>query len=210
MSQFEGAAPHPSPFAKREGGNPFSTRHVRPGALEYLFGNEHGAAELHERLRQNAWLGEIVGPHGSGKSTLLATLAPGFQQAGRQVVHISLHDGQRRLPVSIAQSRTWNEATQVVVDGYEQLGWWSRHWLDLTRRRRGAGLLVTTHASVGLPLLVSTSPSLPSMQAIVARLLPMGCVLITPDDVARCYEQHRGNARELLFALYDLYELRRR
>lgn len=60
-----------------------------------------------------------------------------------------------------------------------------------------------------LPELYRTVISLDELQALVARLLPPGPPLISPDDVTQAYEQHGPNVRELLFAMYDLYELRR-
>lgn len=191
-------------------GNPFSTRHIRPGAIPYLFASKQGRTELKEKLQANGWRGEIVGPHGCGKSTLLATLLPELERAGRIVFHITVREGERRLPVSKADWQAWTSNTQVVIDGYEQLGWWQRRWLDGVCRRSGAGLLVTAHESVGLPHLIRVVLSLETMQAVVARLLPAGCPCISPEDVARVYREKGGNARETLFGLYDLYELRRR
>lgn len=191
-------------------GNPFSTRHIRPGAMVYLFSDEASADGLIARLRDRQWRGEIVGPHGSGKSTLLATLFPLLEQAGRKVVVFTLHAGERRLPVSTAECKSWNGDTQVVVDGYEQLGWWSRRWLDLTCRARGSGLLVTTHQSVGLPTIYQTATSLTVLKAIVDLLLPPNSHVISPADVTEVAMAHGGNTREALFALYDLYETRRR
>jgi energy-coupling factor transporter ATP-binding protein EcfA2 len=178
--------------------------------LDYIFPVPEGAAQLVARLQDNDWRGEIVGPHGSGKSTLLATLIPLLEEAGRHTVHVVLRKGQRRLPITSGQMRAWNERTLVVVDGYEQLAWWSRHRLDAACRRGRAGLLVTAHESVGLPPLTRTTFTLDTLAALVARLLPAGCTLISRDDMARCLEQHPSNARETLFALYDLYEARRR
>lgn len=204
----DSAARHSSPERLASEGNPFSTRNVRPGAIEYLFESGTSAVALVARLRENHWRGEIVGPHGSGKSTFLATLLPLLEQSGRKVAHFVLHGGERQLPVSTRESRVWNSDTQVVVDGYEQLGWWSRRWLELTCRKRGSGLLVTAHASVGLPPLLQTTSSLEALRTIALRLQPTP-PLVTSDDVTRAFEQHSGNAREALFALYDLYELRR-
>ncbi len=69
--------------------NPFSTRHVRPGALSFLFARGDSTAALVEQLQRNGWRGQITGPHGAGKSTLLATLVPELQRAGRQPVALS-------------------------------------------------------------------------------------------------------------------------
>jgi len=103
--------------------NPFSTRFIRPGAIRFLFPDGESAALLVQRLRENRWGGQIIGPHGSGKSTLLATLKPELETAGRQVLWITLHQGERRLPA--LDRRSLGPTTQLVIDGYEQLSWWT-------------------------------------------------------------------------------------
>jgi hypothetical protein len=64
--------------------NPFSTRHVRPGAIAYQFPPGKSADRLVQRLGENNWQGQIVGPHGSGKSALMAALKAAIEQSGRQ------------------------------------------------------------------------------------------------------------------------------
>lgn len=198
--------------------NPFATRFTRPGAVEFLFSGQDSLSTLVERLRQQAWWGEVVGPHGSGKSTLLAALIPELAAVGRNVVagripHAASanasSDPRDHLDPAVLfkQARTWTPETQLVLDSYEQLSWWSRRRLESLLRRRGAGLVATTHRSLGLPLLWQTQPSLPLAQKIVARLTADDAA-ITPDDVARAYQQCGGNLREMLFTLYDTYRER--
>jgi hypothetical protein len=97
----------------------------------------------------------------------------------------------------------------VIVDGYEQLSWWSRLRLKARCRSARAGLLVTAHTSVGLPDLFTTVPSLELAQQVVQRLLPSGDAQIAANDIAAAFDQQRGNLRETLFQLYDIYEQRR-
>jgi hypothetical protein len=189
--------------------NPFATRFIRPDAAPYLFPAEFSAQSLVEKLRASQWWGEIVGPHGAGKSTLLTALVKELTAAGRHVVRYALSESQRTLPTEAADTKPWNEATQVVVDGYEQLSWWSRWRLKSRCRRSRAGLLVTSHTSVGLPRLLAVEPSLAQAQRVVAALLPPGDATITPADVAQTFARQRANLRETLFALYDLYQARR-
>ncbi|MEX0818775.1 MAG: hypothetical protein WD070_04250, partial [Pirellulaceae bacterium] len=99
--------------------NPFSTAAVRPGAIEYQFGDDISAAALVSRLQENQWRGEIVGPHGSGKSTLLRTLFPLIEAAGRQVHHHVVKPTAPQLSVSSVEQATWTDTTQIVVEGYE-------------------------------------------------------------------------------------------
>ena len=189
--------------------NPFSTRHVRPGAIPYRFPAGQSTAGLVERLRNNHWRGQIVGPHGSGKSALVAALVAGIERAGRPTLLIELHDRQRRLPLSPGRMRGLALGTVVVVDGYEQLALWRRLVLKRFCRRRGLGLVATSHESVGLPDLCRTTTSLPLAREIVEQLLGEDPSPVTPGEVNERFKLHRGNMREILFDLYDLYERRR-
>jgi hypothetical protein len=190
--------------------NPFSTRCVQPGAAEYLFPAGHVAPQLVDRLRALGWWAQIVGPHGSGKSTLLHALRPHLEACGRRVESCHLQAGQTQLPWGAEHARQWTECTQLVIDGYEQLGWPARWWLRRCCRTRGAGGLVSTHRPLRLPVLWRTEATLAVAQQLVARLVPRPLAdRITEDDVARAYAAHPGNLRETLFALYDLFEQRR-
>ena len=94
-----------------------------------------------------------------------------------------------------------------MVDGYEQLGWLQRTWLKWQCRRHGAGLLVTAHDDLGLPPLWQTETNAELTQRVVARLLgEREAGWLSADQVERLFATHRGNLREVLFALYDLYE----
>jgi hypothetical protein len=188
--------------------NPFSTRFTRPGALPYLLPPGVDWAQLPIRLRDQAWMGQIVGPHGTGKSSFLVALLPALAAAGRQCVEAQLHGGQRRLPPGL-DSRRWTADTQLVVDGYEQLNRWARWRLRRAIARCGGGLLVTTHSSVGLPTLWTTEPSSELLAALVARLLGQASLGACQRAVVeRLFARSRGNLREALFDLYDLYERR--
>ena len=63
------------------------------------------------------------------------TLAPAWESAGKRVLLIELHDGQRRLPDSARGSIEQLEAGLVTVDGYEQLGFRDRAWLKPVSQR---------------------------------------------------------------------------
>jgi hypothetical protein len=184
--------------------NPFATRFVRPGAMPFLFPPAIDAAGLVARLRELDWRGAIVGPHGSGKSTLLETLRPELLRAGRRVVHFALHDGQRSLPPAPSGSQPWDCETIAIVDGYEQLGAWNRRRLERRCRRAGCGLLVTSHRPTRLPELYRTAVNCELLERIVERLVTDAGPLISADDVRRAFSVHGQNAREALFALYDL------
>ena len=190
-------------------GNPFSTRRVRPGAITYLFPPDEDAASLVARLSQQAWRGQIVGPHGSGKSTLLQSLLEEIHLAGRQPILVTLRDGERRLPRGSVTPAQLDAGKLLTVDGYEQLSRWSRWRLARACRRCGCGLLATSHYSVGFPDLMRVCSSLQVAQRVVAQLLRSAPCRITQTDVAEAFDRCRGNVRETLFDLYDLYERQR-
>ncbi len=187
-------------------GNPFSTRHTRPGAIAYRFPPGESPERLVERLRAGDWRGQIVGPHGSGKSTLLAAVLPALQSAGQRPLLVELHDGQRRLPADFRQSIEAAAAGVVVVDGYEQLAPWNRYRLRRLCRRRKLGLLVTTHRPVGLPDLFRTDVAPELAWDLVEHVLAGLPPLLTPEQLRQRLSRHRGNLREVFFDLYDLYE----
>jgi hypothetical protein len=191
-------------------GNPFSTDHVRPGAVDYLFPAGESAASFVDRLRCQGWSGQVVGPHGTGKSTLLASLVPAIRDTGREPFVIPLHDGRHRLAVSEWRAIASGCTAIVIIDGYEQLSAWSRFRLRLRCRRCGLGLLVTAHKAVGFPDLARTDVSPELALAVVDRLTPAGSNrTIEAAEVVDRLIARSGNLREALFDLYDLHEKRR-
>ena len=133
---------------------------------------------------------------------------PALRDSGRDVRRFHLQVGQRVLPVSDDEIGGWSPQTLVVVDGYEQLSWWQRWRLRRDCRVRGAGLLVTTHRPTRLPLLAQTSTSVTLLRQLVTVLLerhPNG-IELADADVVRAFESHRGNLREALLELYDVYQ----
>jgi len=189
--------------------NPFCTRRIRPGAVAYCFPAGVTAEDLIDRLRRNQWQGGIVGPHGSGKSALLARILTALEQAGQRAVLFELHDGERRLPRDwrrIIVSPASPAPTIVVVDGYEQLSAWSRFYLKRYCRRRQLGLLITSHAPMGLPEIFCTYSSLEMAINVVEQLLQNERIKISTEIIDDLFSRHGGNIRELLFDLYDLYQ----
>lgn len=190
--------------------NPFATRHIRPGALEFIFPPGQSAASLVEQLQAAGWLGQIIGPHGSGKSTLLAALLPALAAAGRTVVWRPIRaDGQTGASQGSDLPAELTPTSQVVIDGYEQLSWWLRRRWQGHCRRYGAGLLITAHADAGLPTLFQTQPTLEVAQQVVRQLLEPNETSVSSADVAAAWQAAQGNLRETLFKLFDVYQARR-
>jgi len=193
--------------ADSENSNPFSTRYIRPGATNFLFPPGVQADVILEQLRRQDWWGEIIGPHGSGKSALLAVLQPALCAAAMAPRMITLHGGVRGLRLRLDRELA-RQTRLIVVDGYEQLGAWTRWRLKRFCRRHGLGLLVTSHRRTGIPSLLQTRATLPLAQEIVQWLQRGRPSQITPQDVAQSFAKHGGNLREMLLDLYDVYAAR--
>jgi hypothetical protein len=186
--------------------NPFCTRHIRPGAMPFLFAPGQSVQLLIDRFRQADWWGEIIGPHGSGKSSLLAAITPEIEGTGRATLLVELHDGQRRLPTDLWRNPRLAAPMVLIVDGYEQLSRWNCIRLKRFCRVRRLGLLVTAHQSVGMPTLFQTSSSLALAEQIVGQLLASHDLALEPAAIRECYARQNGNLREMLFDLYDRYQ----
>lgn len=183
--------------------NPFATRFVAPGAIPYRFADPSGLKDLVRLLEANDGWGEIIGPHGSGKSTLVAALIP--QLTMWNVRRIRLNTSERKLPSNI-----WDRPlprTLLVIDGFEQLGYFRRRQVKKFCRKRQAGLLITAHQSMGLPRLHQTDVPSELAGKIIGGLVPAGAewVLEGFDALARL-RFHNGSLREVLFELYDRWE----
>jgi hypothetical protein len=196
-----------NPASSQSPDNPFSTRHVRPGAIDYLFPPGTNAESLLARLAVNSWRGQIVGPHGSGKSALLATLIGALEGSNRPVHLVELHDGQRRMPGDFRRTNKFTPNTLVIVDGYEQLGFFSRLGLRRFCQKRALGLLVTSHISVGFPDLFRTAPDMATTVRLVEQLAGRDWA-VSADEIRERFCAQQGNIREVLFDLYDVHERR--
>ena len=191
--------------------NPFATCWTRPGAIPFRFENGVDAEHLIAKLAAQNWRGAIIGPHGSGKSTLLETLKPALAAAGRNIHSVALRDGQRHLP-SDAFAALERIATNrlLIVDGYEQLSHFERLRLAWYCHRRQCGLLVTAHVSVGLPTLITLTPSPGLIEQLVVELCAEVSTPVAMDQVTASHARHGSNVRETFFDLYDHYEQVRR
>jgi hypothetical protein len=98
--------------------------------------------------------------------------------------------------------------TQIVIDGYEQLSWWSKLKVRRLASRTRAGLLATAHKDVGLPTVYETKPSEEVALAVAARLLAEKNTQFPRSEITGAYQAANGNVRETLFKLFDVYQTR--
>lgn len=190
-------------------GNPFSAPRFAPGAIPFLFPPGQSLELFLQRLRASRWRGQIVGPHGTGKSTLIATLLP-FLKQERTVHTITRRRGDTRLPAAFWHAlRQTTAPWLVVVDGYEQLGLWSRLRLAYASRGDEAGLLVTSHTDCGLPVLYRSHVTGELAHQLVTHLTGDPQSTPRPDVLAAHLRRHGGNVREVFFDLYDQHEAAR-
>jgi hypothetical protein len=161
------------------------------------------AVSLLSRLDALSYRAAIVGPHGSGKTTLLEDLEQVLAQRGFRITHVRLDADDRRLPREWGLSARRLEAGDIVcLDGAEQLGpiaWLWFRW----RARRAGGLIITTHRRGRLATLVTCATTAGLLDRIIQRLAPDGLVAAPP--AAELFARHRGNLRDALRELYDVY-----
>lgn len=138
--------------------NPFCTRFVRPGAIEYRFGDDHQdqLQSIYASIKSSA-RSLIIGPHGSGKSTLIHSLRPLLEQHYRTVIGFQLCDHRpARWPNRrrIAADR-WREIRErldqldrrdlLIIDGIEQLRAMDRFRLWGRNGQSRPAILATSH-----------------------------------------------------------------
>ena len=124
--------------------NPFSTRHVRPGAIPYQFPPGQSADSLVAELARSGWQGQIIGPHGCGKSSLLQALRPALESAGRRSLWVELHAHNRGWP-DVSRQLAVEPQGVLVIDGFEQCSRWRRWLIRRTCRRHGWDVHLATN-----------------------------------------------------------------
>lgn len=221
-----------APLTATLASNPFCTRLVRPGSVEYRFceqtngepkpdDSQSRCVEIVSRLQQHR-CGVIVGAHGSGKTTLLHSLRPALCDAFADIENVRLFASAsgrllarcqhaRRLTKQVysLQAQLWRGGL-LVVDGAEQL--WRP---DLTRllrkaRRRGQAVLATSHSPVGgMTILHETE-----VTSVLVSSLTESLLTEASPQVAKIVQAELGrqdwstltNVRDLWFELYDVVQ----
>jgi hypothetical protein len=188
--------------------NPFCAAKVRPGSVPFFFPPGRDAEQLLQKLERLGGAGQILGRHGAGKSTLLATLEQRLSDRKEDVERVLVTQDVRRLPGDLYGRIRGGRIGWLLIDGFEQLSRIARWRIKRACRRSATRLIVTAHASQGLPTLVEIVPEVSTICEVVRILSPTQAQWAEPDRVAALITAHGGNIREVLFELYDLYERR--
>lgn len=189
--------------------NPFSSRFIRPGAIEFRC-DEATLDALGRRLLTERRC-QLTGPHGSGKSTLLYSLAKWWSRhAGPAIILRIGPDGRAVHRRELPANNAIRPQTLHCIDGWDGLGPLQRVWRNCRdwRTCRNHTLVTNHRARSNWSQLMACEPRLPTMLEIVAHLqrhLPPN-KRVGADQVKLAFQRHRGNARETLFELYDVFE----
>ncbi len=205
--------------------NPFCTRLVRPGAIDYWFSENRTEDSQSSIMRIVASLqqyrrGLIVGAHGTGKTTLLHALRPILQDSFAEVQYVQLSAPcSRRLRGRYTHMRSaaqqlfarqsqLGQGGLLVVDGAEQL--WRFDLWRLLRNARNASqaVLATGHQPVrGMRILHQTRLTRQLVHALTESLLldvPPWLANVVLEELGRRECGRLTNVRDLWFDLYDV------
>ncbi len=196
--------------------NPFSTRFIQPGAIPYKCFDGGTVTELAKRfLILPSKRGIIIGPHGSGKSTLVASLVSKMPSIlPKSKIHPLRFSTDKSAATSLNRSiKEWTRHSIAILDGYEQLRFWSRLRVEWIARGRLISILATAHRPVrGFETIWETSVNQASSQWVVEQLLlqsglPNGANnLLHSEAWSRSRAKHGQNLRESLFDMYDWWQ----
>jgi hypothetical protein len=182
--------------------NPFRTDRILN--IRYRF--RQGTLEaLMEKFASEGYRASITGPEGSGKTTLMEDMEPGLAAHGFKIRKLTLDRTAGPIPrkalscfISGMTSRD-----MILLDGAEQMGRLS--WLRFKHAsKRAGGLLITSHKAGMLPAIHECAPSPDTLDWILEKLLDAGAEAARP-AAQDLYQDHGGNLREVLRALYDMY-----
>ena len=185
--------------------NPFNTDSVL-GVRYRLRGRTR--EELLARLDGLGYRAAIVGPHGAGKTTLLEDLEPHLTSLGFSLIRLRLDEETRRFERAFLKSlfRDLSERDVLLFDGAEQMG--RLAWMTFKRRtKKAAGLIITSHERGRLPTLIECQTSPELLHEIIIELTGDGGGA-RRGAAERLHAKHRGNLRDALREMYDVYSER--
>jgi hypothetical protein len=182
--------------------NPFCAARIDRLAYRPINGS---LEQLVTKLVQMDYRGAIVGAEGSGKTTLLTDLGRRLSEKGFVVrsVFVSL-----ARPFTRARRKEFIREARpgeiVLLDGADHLGPIAWRLFKTNVLESARGLIITSHKVGLLPTLIECSTNAELLQQLVSELLGDGA-RIKHDFLDDIFREHRGNIRDCLRQLYDLY-----
>jgi hypothetical protein len=180
--------------------NPFRTDRVLTIRYRMIDGSFPG---MMDRLAELGYRGAIIGPKGAGKTTLLEDLEPALTALDFNITRLRLDDLQRSFPPAFLENFFDGLSARdfVLFDGAERLS--RLAWLRFKRKtKKAGGLIVTSHRAGLLPTLKECRTTPEVLAEILEKLAG------TPPaekEVLLLYKRHKGNLREALREMYDIY-----
>jgi hypothetical protein len=181
--------------------NPFRTERLLRLHYRFFQTDWPGVLARLERMRYRA---ALVGPHGSGKTTLLEDLWERLREKSFGTRFIRLDAEHRSLESGFVRTLFAGVGCNdiILLDGAEQMNPIAWHWFRW-RSRKARGLIITTHHSGRLPVLLECRTSAALLAQIAGEILDL-----EPDAIRATaellFEKHRGNLRNALWEWYDL------
>lgn len=185
--------------------NPFSTDRVL--RIRYRWRGESWSSLL-TRLDSLGRRAAIIGPEGAGKTTLLEDFEPHLRGRGFEIITLRLTRETPDLPAGTLDELRASAGPHqfILLDGAEQLSPW-KWWQFLRSVRRAGGLLITAHQPGLLPTLRECRTDETLLAEIIADLLREPAERHR-EVASRLFQAHRGNLRDALRELYDLWSAR--
>ena len=182
--------------------NPFASRCME--SIPYQF-TDISLHTVMEQLASQNFRGSITGPKGSGKTTLLETIGRQLGQTGFSCDYLyfkkdsKLRCRQQLKPVTGEDI----SKTAYLIDGTEQLSRfeWSRLYSKI---KLSGAVVLTAHVKSPLPPLIHTQTS-PSLLYDLVLKLNGKTDMISEQAVFDLYHRHKGDIRQALRELYDVW-----
>lgn len=162
---------------------------------------------LYERFCILDYKAAIVGDHGRGKSTLLRAVGQLLNDDSVPTTLVFINDTvpfPRNRQKSLVKNL--NAETVVLIDGIDLLSKLRRRRFLRYLSKRCKGVLAVSHSRPGLPILTECISSSELLKRIVKTLLDdHGLSMIENAMIENVFQRHKGNIRDCLSELYDIY-----
>lgn len=188
-------------FPRGRADNPFVVQRLGPDGTPWrtIPGLEPEA--LIDAARAHGGHLELMGPHGVGKSTLLRAIMAALEARGAVCRWWQCSDVRPNLPARWPLDLL--AADHVFIDGCERCHPWQWAMARRLTRLLGRGLFVTSHARLGVGLLVEVRANADAFAQVVSDLMGYA---FPPSEAARRLDESGGSMREAFDRLYTEWE----